>query len=125
MAGKKNNFIMRSIIDLFTIVSSIFKFISNFMHVFEVEASEARKNLVLLILLLLVSLTLFVSIWVCLLLMCFLYFVSLHLSWMFSLAIIVILNILLLIITVLVMLRAKNNLSFPQTRHLIRKITNN
>jgi hypothetical protein len=122
MEEKKNNFVTRFIIDFLMIVSSLFKFIPNLIFILEFEATAAGKSLVSLLMLYLIAGTLLTSTWLCLLSICFIYFISLHLSWLLSLFIIVIINLLLLIITGLMILRAKNILSFPQTRHMLQKI---
>ncbi len=122
MSEKKNNVFIRFIIDAVMIVSSLFKFIPKFLFILEIEAAAAGKNFVSLIILYLIAGILLISIWICLLSMCFIYFISLHFSWLLSLFIIVIINALLLIITGLMILRTKNKLSFPQTRHLLEKL---
>src|SRR5438128_1316819 len=105
MAEKKNNFLIKFVIDSATFVFSLFKLVPNIISLIESEARSAGKSLIYLLLLYLIAGTLLTSIWLCLLAMCFVYFISLHLSWLLSLFIIVIINILLLVITALIISR--------------------
>jgi hypothetical protein len=122
MAEKKNNSITRFIVDMLMIASSLLKCIPKFLYILESEAAAAGRGLIYLVVLHSVAIALLMSTWSCLLLMCFIYFISLHLSWLLSLFIIIIINILLLIIIGLVISRTITNLSFSQTRHLLKKI---
>lgn len=119
--GKKS-FLSKIILDTSMIIFSLFNVVPKIIYLIESEARLAKKNLVSLIILFLIAAAFITSIWLCILAMGFIYLISLHLSLLVSLSIIILINILLLIITCLLISRAKHQISFPETRHLLKTI---
>lgn len=112
--------VMRFVIAL----PAFFRLLQHFLALVKHDAQVAKRSFITLLLLYLMLTSLLTSIWIGLMGMLLLYLIWLNLSWLIALTILIILNLLLLIIVVLCILVVKNNLTFPETRQLLRDIYN-
>lgn len=112
--------IFSTILRYLMIVPVIYSLISHLFSLISSEAHLAKRSLTTIFILSFLVGSIITSTWLCLLAILFLYLISLPLSWIFALFLILILNIVIIMIIGLILLKAKENLFFPETCRLLR-----
>lgn len=121
MANKKKFTLSKTILNLVVIIPTIFSVVRKTFALIGFEARLAGRSIILICVLSLIAVILLSSIWLGLLVMLFLYLTTvLQWSLQHSMLLITALNILMLVIVGLVIVKAKKNLSFPETRRQLR-----
>lgn len=122
MTHKRKFGFVNSLIKFITVAPTAMSLFGNFAGMVGAEAHLASRAISQVILLGIFAVTLLTTIWLSLLALLFLFLISLKFSLMMAIAIILLINIFLLIIVVLMLLRAKDHISFPETRHFLHNI---
>ena len=120
MFSKKH--IARYILNRILLSVSLLKIVPSLFMLIEAEAKLAGRDLLATIVLYFIALMLLCSVWISLLAFLFLYLVSLNISSLLSMLVILSLNIFLLLIIYLIILKRKNQSSFPKTREVMKSL---
>lgn len=117
---KKHSRFLDSLLDILLTLPRLFGLVSKITSLIEYEAYVAKRSIVSLCVLLVVSIALLSGTWICILGVLLLYFLSLKITLLSALLILLVINLFMLIILAVLALQAKNRVTFPATRHLIR-----
>lgn len=117
--AKKPSFI-NTLLNLVTLVPSVFNFMNNLTALVSMEARLAGKSFAVMIALGVIFGAMLTATWLGVLAMLFLYFLTLQMNIFLALFIVLLLNILFLCVVGLFMLKEKKNLFFPTTRSQLR-----
>ena len=124
MPTKKKTSIVRTIKNFILMVPALFGFMKTLTLLLRYETRLARKSLAVVLLCLILFAALLASMWLCVLAILFVYLTTVvHLSALLTLGLILLLNVLLLVIVVLIMVKAKENLFFPETSRQIARLS--
>jgi hypothetical protein len=119
MGAKEKNSWSSSLLNMFTLFTSLYNVFIAVGHRLKQDAKAAGKNMLALVILSCFSFILCSSIWLCINALLFFYLLSIKLSILISLFIITLINSILLLIILLSILKIKNKLLFPHTRKLL------
>ena len=112
-----------TVIGLITMIAGIASTVSNLIDLIGYETKLAHHSFFKAIILALITGLLLTSTWICLLGMLVYYLVTMQVSLPLSVLIVIVLNLLLTIIVMLLFLRARDQLSFKESRRALRDIT--
>lgn len=113
---------VKALFNLLLLIPTILNVINHYTRLLKYEACLAGKSIIVIITLAVMFACLLTATWLsALALLFFVCLVKLQWSWIAAAIIVLLLNLLLLLILSIAMSRAKNHLSFPETRRQLCK----
>lgn len=120
MKAKKKSHFTDTMFNILLALPRIFNLVTRITSLVEYEAHLAKRSVVSLIVLLITSIVILTCTWLCVLGALLMYFLSLKATLLTSLLLLIVINLFVLIIISMLAMRAKNRMTFPVTRDLIK-----